>query len=81
MDEMTQEEMDRRIDQAMAILDGVPYMMLDAKMTDDNTIGIKWNPIFLKYRDIFQRLGFLEDLDEVEFAVKVLESASKFEEE
>lgn len=66
-----------KIKKAMEILDGVPAVMLNIEIADDNMITIEWSPLFLQYRDILQQLGFLKDLDEVEFACKVIDGANK----
>jgi len=74
---MTQEEMDVRIDQAMSLVEGIPSIMLSCEIDDADTIRIRWNPIFLKYRDIMIKLGIIKPLDEIEFAVQILENAKK----
>lgn len=77
---MTEEEMDVRIDQAMSLVEGIPSIMLSCEIDDADTIRIRWNPIFLKYRDIMTKLGIIKPLDEIEFAVQILENAKKLEE-
>lgn len=77
---MTLDEMDVRIDQAMSLVEGIPSIMLSCEIDDADTIRICWNPIFLKYRNILQKLGIIEELNEIEFAIKIIENAKKMEE-
>lgn len=76
---MTAEERDERIRKGLGFLKDIGPIIISAKLRDDNTVDIYWNPVFIYYRDIFIKLGIMQELDEIEFACKVLEKANMVE--
>lgn len=76
---MTPDERDERIRKGLRFLKDIGPIIISAKLCDDNTVDIYWNPVFIYYRDIFIKLGIMQELDEIEFACKVLEKASTVE--
>lgn len=73
---MTLEEIDERMNQVMELMEGVPAILIDADVTDTE-IRMRWNPLFIHYRNALQKMGLLKELDEIEFACLVLSSADK----
>lgn len=76
---MTIEERDEHIKKELKFLKDIGPIIINAKLRDDNTVDIYWNPVFIYYRDIFIKLGIMQELDEIEFACKVLEKANMVE--